>query len=133
MTSTKTCAFDDERARCRLGRALGTLPRRDRRASVVVVCRAPMTARRITTLLRLAAVPTRLVFDGRFLPRGFVQVTVVGEVKGLEFDYVVVPDASARDWPDDPAARRAMYVAITRARHQVVFACTGAPSPLLAR
>ncbi|MBX3197895.1 MAG: AAA family ATPase [Labilithrix sp.] len=127
-------AFDDERALAAdLGRALGTLLRRDRRASVVVVCRAPMTARRITTLLRLAAVPTRLVFDGRFLPRGFVQVTVVGEVKGLEFDYVVVPDASARDWPDDPAARRAMYVAITRARHQVVFACTGAPSPLLAR
>jgi superfamily I DNA/RNA helicase len=77
------------------------------------------------------AVPARLVFDGRFLPRGPVQVSVVDEIKGLEFDYVVVPDASADDWPDDAAARRALYVAITRARQQVVFACTRAPTPLL--
>ncbi|MDF2693542.1 MAG: superfamily and helicase-like protein, partial [Labilithrix sp.] len=72
-----------------------------------------------------------VVFDGRFLPRGPAQVSVVSDVKGLEFDYVVVPDVSARDWPDDAASRRAMYVAITRARHQAIFACTGEPTPIV--
>jgi DNA helicase IV len=55
----------------------------------------------------------------------------VSEVKGLEFDYVVVPDAGAREYPDDAASRRTLYVAVTRARHQVVLACVGEPSVLL--
>jgi DNA helicase-2/ATP-dependent DNA helicase PcrA len=125
--------FDDERALADvIGRAAASVLRRDRRASMAVICRRPLTARRLAVMLR-TAVPARLVFDGRFLPRGPVQVSIVDEVKGLEFDYVVVADASAREWPDDAASRRAMYVAITRARHQVVFACTGAPTPIVSR
>jgi hypothetical protein len=113
-----------------LGAALAALQRRDPRASVAVVCRAPRTARRITTALQ-AEVGARLVFDGRFMPRGPVQVTTVDEVKGLEFDFVVVPDATADDYPDDPASRRALYVAVTRTRHQLVLATSGPPTPLL--
>jgi DNA helicase IV len=115
-----------------LGRAAKALLDRDRSASVAVVCRLPMTARGIAASLRNDEVPSRVVFDGRFLPRGPVQVTLASEVKGLEFDYVVIPDASARDWPDDPASRRALYVAVTRARRQVLFGCTGMPTPVLA-
>jgi DNA helicase IV len=107
--------------------AIDTLRKSDRRASIAVVCRRPMTARSMAEALKV-----RVVWDGHFLPRGPAQVAVVEEVKGLEFDYVVVPDASAREWPDDAASRRAMYVAITRARHQVVLACTGEPSKLFA-
>jgi superfamily I DNA/RNA helicase len=130
-TAAMNDVFADERELAEtLGRGMATLLRRDRRASVAVVCRSPLTARRLAKLLR-THVATRLVFDGRFLPRGPVQVSIVSEVKGLEFDVVVVPDASAKEWPDDAASRRALYVAITRARHQVVFACTGAPTPLL--
>ena len=77
--------------------------------------------------------PVRLVFDGRFFARGPVEVTVVDEVKGLEFDFVVVPDATAVDYPATPAARRALYVAVTRARHQLVFASVGPPTPLVPR
>jgi DNA helicase IV len=61
-----------------------------------------------------------------------VQVSIADEVKGLEFDLVVVPDAGARDYPDDAASRRAMYVAVTRARHQVLLACVGDASPVVA-
>jgi DNA helicase IV len=60
-------------------------------------------------------------------------MSTVDEVKGLEFDYVVVPDATASQYEDDRASRRALYVAITRARHQVVLAHTGEMSPLLRR
>jgi hypothetical protein len=131
--AVKNDVFDDERALAyELGPAMAALLRRDRTASIAAICRHPLTARRLATLFR-EHVPTRVVFDGRFLPRGPVQVSIASEVKGLEFDYVVVPDANVRDWPDDPAARRAMYVAITRARSQVVFACTGEPSPIVSR
>jgi DNA helicase-2/ATP-dependent DNA helicase PcrA len=90
-----------------------------------------MTARRLVGMLR-EHVPTRVVFDGRFMPRG-VQVSLPSEVKGLEVDYVIVADASASEWPDTDDARRAMYVALTRARHQTIVACTGAPTPIFRR
>jgi DNA helicase-2/ATP-dependent DNA helicase PcrA len=118
--------FDDENALAsELRTSIETLLRRDRRASICIVCRRPATARRLGDKLGV-----RVVWDGRFLPRG-AHVAVVDEVKGLELDYVVVPDASKTEWPDDAASRRAMYVAITRARHQAVFACVNVPSPLL--
>jgi len=113
-----------------LGSGLRELRRRDRRASVAVLCRSPQTAGRIAKSLR-DYVPVRLVYDGRFLPRGAVEVTMVDEVKGLEFDYVVVPDGSDVDYPDSPAARRAMYVAVTRARFQAIVAYAGVRSPIL--
>jgi len=103
---------------------LRQLERRDRRASVVVICREPRTARARATALRAREQPARLVFDGRFLPRG-VQVTTADQVKGLEFDFVVIPDADGRSYPDVAAARRALYVAITRARYGVLLACVG--------
>jgi DNA helicase II / ATP-dependent DNA helicase PcrA len=124
-------SFGDERELARsLGPAMATVLEQDRRASMAVICRRPLTARRLAEILR-PFVSARLVFDGRFLPRGPAQVTITSEVKGLEFDWVVIPDANEQEWPDDPASRRAMYVAITRARHQVLFACTGTPAPLL--
>ncbi len=109
---------------------LRNLLRRDRRASVAMVCRSPRTARRLNDRLRAADIPARLAFDGRFFARGMVHVTTVEEVKGLEFDFVVIPDASVRDYPNDSPARRAMYVAVTRARHQVALACVGEASEL---
>jgi DNA helicase-2/ATP-dependent DNA helicase PcrA len=76
-----------------------------------------------------------VVFDGRFLPRGPAQITLVEEVKGLEFDFVIVPDATESHYPSQgphtAASRRALYVASTRARHQLVFAAAGPPTRLL--
>jgi DNA helicase II / ATP-dependent DNA helicase PcrA len=112
------------------GRAIAAVQRRDPNASVTIVCRSPSTARRLAAALR-SEIPVRLVFDGRFLSRGPAQATIVDEVKGLEFDFVLIPDATQIHYPDSPAARRALYVAMTRARHQVVFAAVGAPTPLL--
>ncbi len=124
--------FHDERALAdALGAPLAALLDRDRAASVAVLCRQPLTARRLAVMLR-ANVPARVVFDGRFLPRGPVQVSLPSEVKGLEFDYVIVADASTREWPDDAASRRAMYVAITRARRQVLFASVGPKTEIFA-
>jgi DNA helicase IV len=54
-------------------------------------------------------------------------------VKGLEFDTVIVPDATAAAYPEEDAARRALYVAVTRTRHQLVVARVGETTRLLPR
>ncbi len=101
------------------------------RTSACVVVRGPITARRLAAALT-GLVPRRLVLDGDFKPHRGVDVTSIDQVKGLEFDHVWLVDASLREFPDTPASRRAMYVAVTRARSSLGFACIGEPSPLLA-
>lgn len=123
--------FDSMRAlAARLGSELGRLLESDSRASVAMVCRKPDTARGLGALLS-EHVPVRIVFDGRFHTRGPVQISLPGDVKGLEFDYVIVADANEAHWPDDAPSRRALYVAVTRARHECMFACVGEVSTLL--
>ncbi|HET9552790.1 MAG TPA: ATP-binding domain-containing protein, partial [Anaeromyxobacteraceae bacterium] len=111
--------------------ALRDLLEREPQASVAVVCAAPETARAFHRLL--ADLPeARLSLDGQFTFRPGCDVTDVASVKGLEFDYVVVPDAGIRAYPDEPEARRWLHVAVTRAAHQLWVAAVGTPSPLLA-
>jgi len=114
-----------------LAGAIRDVIEREPRASVAVVAHAPEVARSIHRLL--ADLPeARLALDGRFTFRPGVDLTDVANVKGLEFDYVVVPDASARAYPDSEDARRRLHVAVTRAAHQLWIAAPGTPSPLIA-
>jgi superfamily I DNA/RNA helicase len=109
---------------------LREVKRRDRRASVAVICRGPATAKRLTRLLR-HAVDARLVLDGAFAHESGVNVTTVEHVKGLEFDYVVVPDASRTNYPNQPSSRRALYVAVTRSRHELALGSVTQQTALL--
>jgi DNA helicase IV len=74
----------------------------------------------------------RVVLDGDFSFAPGVDITDVESVKGLEFDYVVIPDASAATYSATDEARRRLHVAVTRASHQLWIAAVGTPSPLLA-
>jgi DNA helicase IV len=103
---------------------------RDPRSSAAVICRAPATAKRLTRLMR-HALDARLVLDGAFAYESGVNVTTVDHVKGLEFDYVIVPDASKTNYPNQPAARRALYVAVTRSRHELALGTVTERTPLL--
>ena len=110
---------------------LRELLEREPEASVAVICAQPETARGFHRLL--SDLPeARLALDGQFTFRPGCDVTDVASVKGLEFDYVVVPDAGVRAYPDEPEARRRLHVAVTRAAHQLWIAAIGTPSPLLA-
>jgi len=55
------------------------------------------------------------VLDGEVTFEPGVVVTSVAEAQGLELDVVVVPDTSRAVYPDAVAARRALYVAGSRA------------------
>jgi DNA helicase II / ATP-dependent DNA helicase PcrA len=103
---------------------------RDRLASVAVVCRFASAARRMAGLLS-KGVDCRLIVDGDFRFGPGISVTCVDEVKGLEFDYVIIPDASAAHYPNTSEARRALYVAATRALARLWLLWSGRPSPLI--
>ncbi len=103
---------------------LRALRLQDPAATIGVVAR---DAARLTRLLSRA---TSVVGAEELLP-GATHVVSVVAAKGLEFDTVIVADANEHSFPDSPASRRALYVAITRATHQLVLAWSGKASPLL--
>ena len=58
-------------------------------------------------------------------------MTEIEQVKGLEFDYVVLVDATADAYPDDSPSRRRLHVGATRAVHQLWITSVGTPSALV--
>lgn len=116
---------DDGQAQLFINRALRELVEREPRASIAVIAREPDAARKIGALLE-----SRLVLRGEFTFEPGVDVTDVDNAKGLEFDYVIVPDASAEAYPATDEARRRLHVAVTRAAHQLWIVSSGVPSPL---
>jgi DNA helicase-2/ATP-dependent DNA helicase PcrA len=60
-----------------------------------------------------------------------VDVTDVGQVKGLEFDYVILLDVNATSYPDTVEARHLLHIGATRATHQLWLVSTGPVSPLV--
>lgn len=111
--------------------AVRELVEREPQASVGVIARTPEAAEGLYRVL--ADLPeARLVLEGDFSFLPGIDVTDVDNVKGLEFDYVIVPDASARAYPLDDESRRALHVAVTRASHQLWVVSVGAATPVLA-
>jgi DNA helicase-2/ATP-dependent DNA helicase PcrA len=60
-----------------------------------------------------------------------VDVTDVRQTKGLEFDEVVLLEATAASYPDNAPSRHALYVGATRAAHQLWCVSSEVPSPIV--
>jgi DNA helicase-2/ATP-dependent DNA helicase PcrA len=73
----------------------------------------------------------RLVEGGEFEFRPGIDITPASEVKGLEFDYVIIPDANIGVYLDKPEDRRLLHVAATRAIHQLWLISVGRESLIL--
>ncbi len=120
----------EEQAYLFVARALADLLDREPRASVAVVARGAEAASEFYELVR--ELPrSRLVLEGDFSFEPGLDVTDVDDVKGLEFDYVVVPDVSAAAYPETDDARRRLHVAVTRTSHQLWIVSSGERSPLV--
>jgi DNA helicase IV len=104
---------------------LATITADDPSASVAVICRGDDTARTLVRTLKHVN-QVQLALDGDFRFQPGLTVTSVTEVKGLEFDYVIIPDATPGAYPDTAESRRALYVALTRATHRLVLATPSA-------
>ncbi len=113
-----------------LTEALLDLLEREPKASVAIICRSMKTTRRLgSALARLPGV--RIVSGGEFDFKPGADITDVAQVKGLEFDYVIIPDADGASYPVSNESRRAMHVAATRAIHQLWIIATGSPTAIL--
>jgi len=117
-------------ATLQLQQVLADLAEREPLANVAVITRSPQAARKLHGVLT-RGVQARLVRDGDFDFQPGLVVTDVAQVKGLEFDYVVIWNASEASYPNDPYSRRAMHVAASRAIHQLWATSIGPFSPLV--
>jgi DNA helicase II / ATP-dependent DNA helicase PcrA len=115
-----------------VGESLRELIATEPRASVAVIARYPEQADIWHQGLEKAEVPyLRRVADQDFAFRPGVDVTDVKQVKGLEFDYVVLVDVNDSAYPADEEARHLLHIGSTRAAHQLWVIATGRPSTLL--
>lgn len=69
--------------------------------------------------------------DTDVLPEAGPLIVHLSLAKGLEFNNVVIPDASSSVFPDDDLSRRRLYTTISRATHNLVIMSLGALTPLL--
>jgi DNA helicase-2/ATP-dependent DNA helicase PcrA len=115
-----------------LAEALRDLSGREPRATVALIARYPEQADRYYQGLARAEVPSlRRVRAQNFGFRPGIEVTDVRQVKGLEFDYVVMLDVNASSYALDDESRHLFHIGVTRAAHQLWLVATGRPSPLL--
>ena len=69
--------------------------------------------------------------EGDSLPDEGIVVVPLKLAKGLEFDRVVIPDASARTFPESDIARRRLYTTISRATRHLTILSNGDLTELL--
>lgn len=101
-------------------------------ASVVLLTPDPAVSELYATGLRRSEVPrVRQVTEHDFSFAPGVEVTEIAQVKGLEFDYVILIEASAGHYPDQPFSRRLLHVGATRAVHQLWITSVGTVSPVV--
>lgn len=115
-----------------LAESLRDLARAEPRASVAVLARYPEQADLYYQGLVNAEVPNvRRVADQDFPFKPGVDVTDVKQIKGLEFDYVVLVEVNTATFPESEEARHLLHIAATRAAHQLWLTCTAVPSALI--
>lgn len=115
-----------------LGEALRGLMLREPSASVALIARFPQQADLYHEALRVAEVPKlRRVRREDFTFTAGIDVTDVRQVKGLEFDYVVILDPTRQNYPATTPSRHLLHIAATRAAFQLWMICAGDRSPLL--
>ncbi|EQC51925.1 UvrD-helicase domain-containing protein [Bacteriovorax sp. DB6_IX] len=101
-----------------LSDALVDLTRREPRASVAIICNREDSAKLFfNELADIGGV--RLVLDQDFSFRPGIDITTVDQIRGLEFDYVILPDADRTNYPESARARKRLHLAATRAIHQL--------------
>jgi DNA helicase-2/ATP-dependent DNA helicase PcrA len=115
-----------------LADALRELSHQEPLASVALIARYPAQAETYYQALRKAEVPgLRRVVEQDFSFAPGIEVTDVRQVKGLEFDYVLLLDVNAESYPDTTESRHLLHIAATRAAHQLWLIVPGQPSRVL--
>jgi DNA helicase-2/ATP-dependent DNA helicase PcrA len=116
-----------------LADVLRQLLRDEPSASIALLCPDSTIATTYAAGLIRSEIPrVRRVEGHEFTFTPGIEVCEIPQVKGLEFDYVVLVEASANYWPDTPSSRRILHVGATRAVHQLWVMSVGEPTPIVA-
>jgi len=125
--------FDHQGELCRnLSQSLKYLLETERHASIALICATPEAAKSYYDLLSPMDIgDIRLIDDQNFSFTAGVDVTDVRQVKGLEFDYVILLDADTVNYPSNSYHRFLLHIAATRAAYQLWLFNYRVPSLLL--
>ncbi|MEX1153669.1 3'-5' exonuclease [Parvibaculum sp.] len=113
----------------RLIREIGEFESSDHK-TLAIIARTQKEAKKVHAALAAAGREVRLL-DGA--SAGFsagAMICTAHLAKGLEFDRVIVPGASAANYSTE-MDRNLLYVACTRAMHRLTLIANGAPAPFL--
>lgn len=100
--------------------------------SVAIVCKSLAGCERLVEALRDVDMPDYQFIRSRDAEyAGDVAVLPVYLTKGLEFDVVIVADADSETYTPDALDARLLYVALTRASHELYVCWVGEPTPYL--
>ncbi|MFZ5814038.1 MAG: HelD family protein [Bacillota bacterium] len=114
----------------RIAEEIATLRQR-KMASIAVIGRTEAECRTLHQALSDLGLEPELITPRQTSYRGGLSVIPAYLIKGLEFDAVIVADASARAYGLSRRDAKLLYVACTRALHELTLFHTGTPSPLL--
>jgi DNA helicase II / ATP-dependent DNA helicase PcrA len=115
-----------------LADAIRPLMAREPRATLAILARHVEQADVYYEALCMAEIPRlRRIRHYEFAFRPGVEVTEIRQVKGLEYDYVVLIDVNASTYPTDDESRHLLHIGATRAAHQLWLVSSGRPSPLI--
>lgn len=98
--------------------------------SLGIVCKTQKQAEKTAATLEKGGIRARLLDPSSAAFSGGITVCTAHLAKGLEFDRVIVPEASAATY-HTPMDRNLLYVACTRAMHELVLTHTAEPSAFL--
>lgn len=89
-------------------------------------------ARRLARQLQKAGIEKLIMMDDKMeLPESGVIITPLKLAKGLEFDHVIVADASERTFGEDDLSRRRLYTTLSRATRTLTVLSRGPLTPWL--
>ena len=99
--------------------------------TIAVVCVDEHEAASVGQQLRALGIAVENVMEEQCFEEG-VMVLSLEYTKGLEFDAVLLFDASAKNYPAEDGYVKRLYVAATRALHELVVLYQGELTPLIA-
>lgn len=104
---------------------------REPQSQSAIICSSEDEARSLFEKLSSLGGQIRLVLDANFSFKPGIDITVVENIRGLEFDYVVIPDATELNYTFNAYSRKRLHLAMTRAIHQLWILSTGNQSALI--
>ena len=96
-----------------------------------IICSGFRSLEKRASILSENGVEVPKILSGGRLPDSGVFLITLAHAKGLEFDGVILPDASAETYPDTLLSRHRLYTAMSRATGRLTVLARGELTPLL--